>query len=157
METVVIDGWEFLCDPELTRESLARAGLPSPEQCECAECRNFVLARTRIYDGQPGHLLAQFGISPPWEAHVYHIGELTEDGHRYEGWTHFVGRIVTATPTEAGMVRMTPPSDPWAFDVYFHDKPRIVPDSFEGHSVVELAFLVFVPWLLDEPIPEYLR
>ncbi len=73
---------------------------------------------------------------------MYAFGPLDEAGtRRYEGWYHFVGKLVT----DSGIEPLNGNTQ-----VYFCPGRSLAHEPFRGHALVSIEFqLLQVPWVLD--------
>jgi hypothetical protein len=150
MEPVRFDDWELNSDPQATRRAFESIKTGGPEACGCCHCRNFALARERVYSPRILALFNQLGINPVLEEEVYHFNRLQPGVHLYGGWFHFVGSIQVEGKKFGPLEPSVEP-----FCLFFHMKPALIPKSFEGLQVCQLEFTAHVPWVLgDHPEPE---
>jgi hypothetical protein len=137
--------WEYVADRNATARAYALAERGGADACGCAGCRNFRLARARIFPARFLELLDELGIDPRKDGEVYHLGRLGPGVHAYGGWYHFVGMLVETgdcPPLHLGS----------GFQVWMcrASAPRL--ESLESLPVVQVEFYSkSVPWLLDEP------
>jgi hypothetical protein len=146
MEQVLFGRWRLQCDREGTREAFARIEIGGPEACGCCHCRNFAAARSQVYPAEVLSLFEGLGIDSRKEREVYHLTPLESGLHLYGGWFHFVGRI-EEEGKELGKFDM---ESTGPFKLFFHEKPALVPESFEGLPLVQLEFEAQVPWVIEE-------
>lgn len=139
--------WKYSVNASATLRAYARACRGGVDGCGCATCRNFRLARARVFPAEFIALLSQLGVDPHKDAEVYHNARVASGRHDYGGWYHFVGTLNETGdfgPIDFGAgftVWMCPAS-----------APRL--PSFKDVPVVQLEFRAqHVPWLLDEPEP----
>jgi len=140
--------WKYGVDREATLHAYAQVERGGSARCDCAGCRNFRLARARVFPAEFLALLDSLGIDPVKDAEVYRGGRVETDTHQYGGWYHFVGSLEETGdfPTvdfgggfSAWMCRATAPSL----------------SSLKALPTVQVEFLATaVPWLLDEPEPQ---
>jgi hypothetical protein len=135
----------YSVDREATTLAYGRAERGGADTCDCADCRNFRVARTRAFPAEFLSLLDQLGIDPCKDAEVYHNARLAPGRHDYGGWYHFIGTLHQTgefPPVDLGggfTVWMCGPA-----------APRL--PSLEGVPAVQVEFHAqAVPWLLDEP------
>ena len=133
-------GFQTEVDEAATRAWYAQAG---EWGCECGDCRNFLkLARGRALPAPVLELLDGLGIPPAKATYVCEMYP-TEDGHCYEFSYRLVGRILSGDETK---------SVPWEGGSAWccHEPyPYGAPEFPEPHF--DLAFLLTLPWVLDEP------
>lgn len=137
--------WEFTCDAPTTKDAYARADDGGSKLCSCNGCRNFVIARERVFPGKFLELLDTLGIDSLKDGEVYHNGQMATGLHNYGGWYHFVG---TLTKTgDFARVELAP-----GFWAWMCRKSAPTLNVLSGHPLVQLEFLTdCVPWVLDEP------
>lgn len=126
--------------------------------CDCAGCRNYALALSKL--SEPIHtFLSQFGIDPrtPIEMSVLH----SPDGMRtcYDGFSHICGTILAGTEPwiQTGpksrqldqnyLIEIT--SD---CSAYFTNECALVDCDFP-HPIIQLHISFSLPWVLEEPNP----
>lgn len=135
--------WKYTADRDATILAYGRTERGGADTCNCADCRNFSVARADSFPAEFLALLVELGIDPRKDAEVYHNARLAPGRHCYGGWYHFVGTLdQTGDWVDLGdgfRVWMCPAS-----------APRL--RSLEGMQVVQVEFHAeAVPWLLDEP------
>lgn len=139
--------WRYSVDRDATILAYARAERGGTDTCTCANCRNFRVARARVFPAEFLALLDQLGIDPRKDGEVYHNARLAPGRHDYGGWYHFIGALEQTgdfPPVDLG----------GGFTAWMcrASAPRLA--SLEGVPVVQLEFHTdAVPWLLDEPEP----
>lgn len=136
----------YSCDRSATVRAYRRIERGGVDTCGCLYCRNFRLARERIFSAGFLALLDSLGIDPKKDGEVYYNGPRTSDRHCYAGWYHFIGTLdEPGWPVEFG----------GDFRVWLcrASAPRL--DPLKGLTAVQLEFFAdAVPWLLDEPEPK---
>jgi len=141
--------WRYKVDREATINAYAKADSNHTSRCGCIYCRNFERVRTIIFPQDFRTLIETLGIDYNKEAEAYHNARLATGLHDYGGWFHFVGTLDETgdfAPVDFG-------SGFTAWMLQAH-APRLSP--LKGLSVVELGFHSdAVPWLLDEPEPDF--
>ena len=137
--------WKYSPDREATIRAYDRTERGGADTCACSGCRNFRLARARVFPSEFLALLDNLGIDPRKDAEVYHNGRAASGRHDYGGWYHFIGTLDQTAEVQAVelggdfSVRMRPAS-----------APRL--PSLVSAPAVQLDFhAAAVPWLLDEP------
>jgi len=145
----VFGKWKYSVDRDATRLAYREAGRGGADTCDCNGCRNFRIARDRVFPPEFLALLDQLGVDPHKDGEVYHVARLAPGRHLYGGWYHFIGSL-----DETGDF---PPVDlgPRDFRVWMcrAAAPRL--SSLKDKPAVQLEFSAeAVPWLLDEPDPE---
>ena len=148
MEQVIFGRWRLRIDLEATRQAYQGMKLGGPETCGCCPCRNFAAARSQVYPADVLSLFNALGIDCTKEVEVYHMGRQDSGLHLYGGWFHCVGRIEQESE-EVGQYDLEGSDGP--FKLYFHEKPILVSDCFQGLPLLQLEFTAFVPWVLQEP------
>jgi len=165
VDVVKYKKWVLQVDREATLKAYAATPAGGADTCECLYCKNFVAAREDASPMEFRALLEKLGIDYRKDAEVY---ELSPDGSRvrsYSGWFHFVGSIVSVDGHE--VQRPTKPPqigvDLWVpreqindtFGITFCLKSDLSHAAFEGHDLVQVEFDTEVPWVLDEPAPDW--
>src|SRR5712691_11902935 len=85
--------WQFECDPEATRVAYSRVDRGGAESCSCNGCRNFVVARNRVFPTTFLDFLATLGVDPLKDGEAYHNARLAPGRHDYGGSFHFVSQL----------------------------------------------------------------
>jgi hypothetical protein len=137
--------WAYSLDRDATVAAYRVVERGGAETCECAGCRNFVLARTKVFPAPFLIFLDQLGIDPSKDGEVYHVRRISPGRHGYGGWYHFVGSL-----DETG--DFPPVHFDEGFSVWMcgASAPRLI--SLNDLPVVQLEFSAeSVPWLLSEP------
>ncbi len=153
LETIDILEWSFEADPQATMQAHNRRAAGSPELCGCVYCRNFIALRETAYPEKFAELLTKLGIPKNFESYVYTYGEVEAGIYLYEGWFHFIGRVLKGSAilsfgTENGYYKGDPTLAP--FSVFFNSSDNLVPESFPSSGVTQIEFSTRVPWILDE-------
>jgi hypothetical protein len=105
-------------------------------------------------------VLAQLGISPPWEVEVYELGRAPSGLHRYGGWFHFVGSVESGTSAwramegdlsarSADFEELSP-----TLSIGFHTDIALARESFAGLPLVQLEISAELPWVIEAEEPE---
>lgn len=142
---VTFGEWRFTVDREATAAAYARAGLGGSDTCSCSSCRNFAVARERVYPPNFLALLASLGIDSCKDGEVYHNARLSPGRHHYGGWFHFVGSL-----DATGDFPAVPLAEGFAVWLCHRHAPALA--ALRGLSLVQLEFVAEnVPWLLQEP------
>ena len=137
--------WSYDADPEATAAAYRSVEHGGAEACGCAGCRNFLLARDKVYPASFLTLLAQLGVDPSKDAEVYHNAQLSPGRHDYGGWFHFVGELHNSG--DFPPVALGENFSAW---MCRPNAPRLAP--LEDLNVVQVEFHAeAVPWLLREP------
>jgi hypothetical protein len=132
-------GWTADVDVEATRSSYATAGLGAAQACDCAECRNFVVARDAglVYPSDVVDLLVSMGVDLTRESEVYLEGPIDDGRLWYGGWFNVVGRLVD----DSGESTEVAPG----FYLYPLAQGALVTDAFGDASVFRVEFKAAVP------------
>jgi hypothetical protein len=137
--------WEYTVDRKATILAYSRTERGGADTCNCADCRNFRVARAVSFPAEFLALLDKLGIDPRKDAEVYHNARLAPGRHYYAGWYHFVGTLDQAgdfPPVDLG----------GGFSVWMCRASAPTLRSLDGMQVVQVEFQAeAVPWLLDEP------
>ena len=158
MPIVTYGRWRLDCDTAVTRQKYAQIASGAPEVCGCATCRNFAAARKQIYPTTALRLFEELGIAVGREAEVYHNCRLAPGQHRYGGWFHLVGTVVSGADASRSIGE-----NAWTFDLEdvndafkmgFTCRIGLLSKVFEGYPVVQLEFQAIAPWLLSKDEPE---
>jgi len=161
MKAAVIEirykSWLLRCDPETTRAGYARIEQGAPERCGCDHCLNFIARREQSYPPEVLDLLTRLGIDHRREAEVYHLARLPNGLHQYGGWFHFVGTFEGPGAWEADASgkrrpRLVPVDG--HFSLALRRDAQLAPEPLKDQPLVQLDFLVEVPWILDRPEPD---
>jgi hypothetical protein len=137
--------WSARVDRVATEQAYARCS-GSVMSCECVTCRNFKAVREHAFPAPVLALLADLGIDPRCEAEVYSLGRADSGLHRYGGWFHFIGEL------EVEIDNIERVGEHFLF--WLTRQASLVPAAFGDSPVIQLEFVVAVPWILDEPQPE---
>ena len=135
---------KFTVDRDATIDAYRRSA-DGLDACACSGCRNFRLARERVFPATFLTLLDELGVDFRKPVEVYQCGRIAPGRHAYGGWYNFVGTLdegVDAPPVDLGR----------GFSAYLRraSGPRL--PCLEGLPIVQLEFTSEeVPWLLDEP------
>ena len=135
--------WKYTADRDATILAYSRTERGGADTCNCADCRNFRVARADTFPAGFLALLDELGIDPRKDAEVYYNARLAPGRHCYGGWYHFVGTLdQTGDWVDLG--------DGFSVWMCHASGPRL--PSLEGMQVVQVEFRAeAVPWLLDEP------
>lgn len=157
MKSVRIGRWEISYDTESTRKAYGAVPVGGPEECGCEPCRNFAAARTQIYPANVLSLFERLGISLDREVEVYHLARLSSGKHRYGGWFHFVGSILSGADAAKQVAENLWQPDLEVenenFSFGFSSRLGLVRKPFVGLPLVQLEFTAKVPWVLASPEP----
>ncbi|HSV03330.1 MAG TPA: hypothetical protein VLI41_09000 [Phenylobacterium sp.] len=137
--------WKFTVDREATARAYATATGGGADTCDCAWCRNFRLARDKVFPERFLAFLDELGIDYRKDGEVYELCRLEAGFHLYGGWYHFIGRLEETgdfPPVEFG--------PDFSAHLARANAPRLA--TLKDAEVVQLEFESrSVPWLLDEP------
>ena len=147
MQEIKIDGWILTCDPGRTREAYSGSSRGA-HGCPCAGCRNFLTVRDQFYPPSLLGLLDSLGINKHKEAEVYDMGPKGE-GRLYGGWYHFIGRVVADPGRPTLLIGEKPERTTW--EIRFLQKCDLALETFETPELVQLEFIVELPWQLKGP------
>jgi hypothetical protein len=137
--------WKYTADRDATILAYGRTERGGADTCDCADCRNFRVARAGSFPAGFLALLYKLGIDPRKDAEVYHNARLAPGRHCYGGWYHFVGTL-----DQTGDCPAVDLGDGFSVWMCHASAPRL--PSLEGMQVVQVEFHAeAVPWLLDEP------
>lgn len=115
--------------------------------CCCNGCRNFLLARAKVFPASFLALLDQLGVDPLKDGEVYHNARISSGRHDYGGWFHFVGTL-----HRTGDLPPVYLDEGFSVWICCASAPRL--SSLKDLPVVQLGFHAeSVPWLLSEPEP----
>ena len=153
MKQVNFGRWRLNCDSEATQRAYKATEIGGPEACGCSHCQNFAMARDLVYPSEVRSLFDDLGIHWCGEREVYHMVRLESGLHLYGGWLHCVGGI-EGVSDEFGKFDLEVSGDNAPFTFYFHDRPTLLPDSFQGLPILQFEFTAQVPWVLQETEPE---
>ncbi len=128
--------WEIKFDKELT----AQAYLVLPGQCDCAYCRNFLIAFQGL-SPEFVTLLHKFGIDPAQPAEIVHYNANQDGTHHYGWWYHLVGQIISGTESLVDFAQ--------GMQVEFRSKDELAPQDFPP-PIVQVEFFANLPWVLEE-------
>ena len=139
--------WKYTVDRDATALAYSRSDASGADACNCLPCRNFRLARERVFPSEFLALLDRLGIDPRKEAEAYHMARTATGLHRYGGWFHFVGNL-----DETGDFPVVNFGDDFIAYMMRAGAPRL--SSLKDLPAVQLEFEAeAVPWLLEEPEP----
>jgi hypothetical protein len=147
MEFLELRGWRIEFDRFATAAAHSLTPVTGPEACGCDPCRNWASTRERLLPADFRALLNRLGVPFNHEAEVYHNCRLESGLHSYGAWYHFVGRILS------GEKPCSPNVAFGSWSVYFHSKPKLLPEAFAGQPVVQLEVVAEVPWLSNVAEP----
>ena len=152
-EQIKIGGWLIEVDREATQAAYLNEQPISA--CGCCYCRNYFAACCDQQAHSPATLalFQSLGIAPEKEAEVYtYVEDCTnpEDTHvYYEGFYHFVGRIVEPS-NKSGDTKIDD-----LLDITFSERNDLLSKDFP-RPALQMEFAGFIPWVLEERISEAL-
>lgn len=140
--------WTYSVDREATVAAYRAVKHGGSETCECTGCKNFLLARAKVFPTAFLALLDQLGIDPLKDGEAYHTARISPGRHIYGGWFHFVGTL-----EENGDFPPVRFDEDLSVLMCRASAPRLA--SLENLPAVQLEFHAeAVPWLLSEPEPD---
>lgn len=117
--------------------------------CDCAPCRNFKAA-IELLPSPLLDLLSRLGTSADKPAEVYYCCPNPDGTHKYGGWYHVTGQILSGWDEATGF-QFQQLCD--RASIYFSTKQvHLVSEGFP-HPVIQLEFSTDIPWVLNEPPP----
>src|SRR5882672_8634641 len=153
-EAIQIGRWLVRPDVRRTLEAHSKLSRSGAAECSCTGCQNFEAVRPQILAGPLGGILAQLGISPPWEVEVYEMGRSASGLHHYGGWFHFVGTIDSGAnawrPIGDGSTTRIANFDSLSeiLSVGLHTDIALMREPFAGLSLVQLDIIAELPWVI---------
>ena len=147
-ETMLTFGqWQDTMDRDATAAAYRLAEAGGVDTCDCASCRNFRLARVRVFPSEFLALLDKLGIDPSKDGEVYRNARLAPGLHDCMGWFHFIGTLDKTG--DFAVVEFCEDFTAWMCSAR---APRL--STLKDLPAVQLEFHAgVVPWLLDEPEP----
>ncbi len=145
--------WTVEVDRVATRAAYLEMGSGAAANCDCAPCRNFDLARPRLFPEPLRETLASLGVDPRKEAAVRRIAPLEGGVSLYAGWYVFHGEVLAGRPSrgfpflreEVDVFECVAPGAHLAVRPWQASGP-----PWERAQSVRLDFLVVLPWVLRE-------
>ena len=145
MTEIIIHDWILECNVEATSEAYSKTSLGSAETCPCIYCKNFVVLRDDLFQGEFLKLLKILGVDYEKDAEIYEA-TLEKGKHQYAGWFHCIGKI-----KQTGNVILLENG----LKVYFIKSRDLMFDVFKGENLIQIEFLdAILPWGLDELPPK---
>jgi hypothetical protein len=139
--------WKYSADRDATINAYRQMKRGGVDTCDCPTCRNFRVARERVFPEAFLRLLDELGIDPLKDSEVYHNARLSPGRHDYGGWYHFIGTL-----DETGDFPVVQLGDGFTAWMCRASAPRLA--RLEKVPTVQLEFHAErVPWLLNEPEP----
>lgn len=140
MKEIQLHGYTVLVDKELTQALYNELPLLSDrEHCGCSDCSNYVRACESL-DEQVRGFFDQFGVDPRKEGEIWHVYENDDGVHYYDGFYHFIGKIVGIDQLdwiEVGNFKFGLAN--------FSNESTLVPDSFPN-PIIELSINAYLSW-----------
>ena len=150
---MVVDllSWRLDVDVEATR-TVARTLPFMTAPCDCGPCRNFQAA-LEFLPGPVRDLLDRLGTGPDKPAEIYHCCRNPDGTHKYGAWYHVVGTVLHGPDhSPEGQVPFEALSDQVL--LFFTSKHvALVPEGFPTR-VIQVEFIIDMPWVLDEDPPQ---
>ena len=149
-------GWQVDVDVDQTRIESAVAD----DRCTCNECRNYYLPIDSVFPGEFLEVVGKMGIDYRNETRLSNYGKF-EGFQLYGGEFHFVGRVKPKYRILNGIRKL--------FGMHAKLRTHEINDRFScsfnrfadefRHAPTRplsyISFSVKLPWLLDEPEPDY--
>ncbi|HEX3387382.1 MAG TPA: hypothetical protein VHS53_19435 [Mucilaginibacter sp.] len=150
LETVKYRDWFFEVDRSKTESLYAEIKLASSEECGCGNCKYFRSIIDSIYPEEIKMLFKKLGIDINKDFETTDFGG-EEDGHIYDGYFYFSGRIIQGKDCYVPLPQGGHTSDLLyiddVFEVGFTDKISI--SFFENKKdLVQVQFMTKVAWEL---------
>lgn len=148
MVQIEVLGWRLEVDVETTH-SFTRGLQFLGSPCDCAPCRNFQAA-LELLPRPLLELLSRLGTSADKPAEIYYCCPNPDGTHKYGGWYHVTGQILSGwnEPTELQFQGLGD-----RVSICFSSRQvHLVPEGFP-HPVIQLEFLMDIPWVLNEEPP----
>ena len=151
MKALTYESWIIEYDDMFTQQILKNV-VSGPQSCGCGNCKNFILARDKVYPDDLKKLLEQLGIDYQKETEICHFNRIKAGQHFYGGWFHFVGEIKETFEYKVINIGGRVP-DIENFAWSFSERHDLVPKEFGQAPVVQLDWLAVVPWLMESEEP----
>ena len=167
MKSIFYKRWEFLVDVEATRKAYDTVLKGGAEDCNCLPCQNFAAAKHLAFPREVLALFKNLGVDPTKEAEVCHYGKSNSGNHCYGGWTHFIGYVTSGkkisltqecdmalrgesynNPTMVRGFDMEKVDD--SCQIGFAEGGGLYHNSFNHQPLVQIEFVVEVPWILQD-------
>jgi hypothetical protein len=159
MKEIHFARWHLESDSEATRAAYATLDPDIATVGDWDSGRNWILARDQglVYPDAVLTLFTQLGIDYQRDAELYRVARLDSGLHKYGGWFHFVGTIVSGrdamVPVGIGAFHHDLEQISTNFALGFTARITLPEPSFKGHPVVQIEYDADIPWLLGEPEP----
>lgn len=146
-----VGGYIVEHDREATAVAYSRIAVPSPEECGCWYCRNWIAGRELLLPAAVRDLLARLGIPLAGEIEVWEVPD-EQHGHLYGGWYTIVGRVIAKPPQQAREFNLA------GWQMWWSTNKSYEVPQFAGREVCELHFLCpvgnFIAPDLPNPTPD---
>jgi len=147
MTEITFHDWILECDVDATRETYQKVSQGSAEICDCIYCKNFLILRDNLFQGEFLELLNNLGVDYRKDVEIYLQATLEKGKHLYAGWFHSIGKV-----KQNGNVVILKNE----LQVYFMQNKDLMFDEFEGKDLIQIEFVnAVLPWkLIDLPEPK---
>ena len=139
MSTVSVGSWVIEYDAGATARAPHAMRTGAPEECGCADCLRFSSFRGSAYPAASVELLRTLEARHDRETETYYLGETSPGHHRYGGWFHVIGRIVSGPDSKATSALYLEPLEP-PLAIGFARARDLAPQAFAGHELVQIEF-----------------
>ena len=141
LKQINLRDWIFECDVEKTQNAYRKIPQGSAESCPCLYCKNFVVVRGELFQGEILELLEKFGVDCKKDAETVEV-TLEAEKHIYFPWFHSIGKILQQ-------------GNPMIFDndveITFTEKSNLKFDVFERENLIQIEIAnAVLPWMLKE-------
>lgn len=134
--------WVVDVDPASTAKR--HASRPPGCGCECRDCVEFLASTDRIFPDEFRQLLTSLGVDAGKPSELCHCGQDETGRSIVAGWYHLVGRLVSGAdalvPTGEGGGTVDLETLVGSLEIGFTTRLAVVPDEFDGDSVLQLEF-----------------
>lgn len=142
VDIVTYKNWVFEIDKLQTKALYETIDMGGAESCVCGSCKQFIELRETIFPDEIKTLFNNLGIDITKDYEVCDYGT-EEDGHHYNGWFHFVGKIKQGEDSNVPLsqggytLNTVPLSD--SFEIGFSSKISV--SYFKDHNdLIEVNF-----------------
>lgn len=167
-EELEIYGWRIECDRQATAQIHAQMERGGPEECGCLDCKNWAAVRSVAYPKEIITLFQRLGIQLNRETEMGSALDLGDNRYLYNGWFHFIGKILSGPATREKVDTVEPNGKAQSSEVFelklhkvtpqfsigFSEKKYLLPREFKDQNTIQLEFIVEVPWVLKETAPK---
>lgn len=152
-EIITYRDWVFEVDRSKTESLYAEIKLASSEECGCGNCKYYRSIINSIYPEEIKSLFKKLGIDINKDFETTDFGG-KEDGHIYDGYFYFSGRIIQGKDCYVSLLH-----GGWTSDLLYIDEVfqigftgKISISFFENkEDLVQFQFMTIVAWgLLDD-------